>query len=254
MYKETSFPTARRHTYYFLEHAKQFSPVYLDTEVDFSKVNDIRKQMRDKEIKLSYISFVIFSITRVLKNYPEANTAIKKSLFPRVVWYKQMHAKFTMDRDINNTRAVLSGLIPKADEMSLIEIQDTLNYYRDNSFEDIKEFGPVKKLQTFPTFIGQWIYNRTMSKSKKREKLQGTFTVTSLGHQPIRSFYPIISSTTCFGVGAIHERVVLKNNLPEPVSYLILSLAFDHRAIDGAMAADILTDVKNHLEKGEFLL
>jgi len=245
------FPKARRHTYYFLRYAKEFSPVYLSTDIDFTQVKvERQRQLQELDVKISYITFVIHTVSRVLKHYPEANTAIRHSLLPKMAWYKKVNAKFTLDSMIDKTRVVLSGLIPNTDELSLHQIQEKINYYREHSFREINEFTPVQKLQSLPLGIGQWMYNKAIKNLSKREQLQGTFTVTSLGHQPIQSFFPIISSTTCFGMGAIQNRPVVVKDEVEICPMLTLSLVFDHRAIDGAMAADILTDVKTNLETG----
>ncbi|TMN20878.1 2-oxo acid dehydrogenase subunit E2 [Lentibacillus cibarius] len=221
----------------------------MDTEIDFTAVKNVRQhQLQKNGMKISYIAFIIYSISRILQQYPEANSAVRHSLFPKIAWYNKIQAKFTMDSYIDQTRVVLSGLIPEADQLNLNDIQKKIGYYRDHSFEEVDEFKPIRKLQSLPLGIGQWIYNKTIKNFSKREKLQGTFTVTSLGHKPIQSFYPIISSTTCFGVGSIQKKPIVVEDDIQIRPMMTLSLAFDHRAIDGAIAADILADVKSHLE------
>ena len=62
--------------------------------------------------------------------------------------------------------------------------------------------------------------------------------------------HPIISSARLsFGVGAIRKTPVVIGNeiLIKPM--MGTTLSFDHRAIDGAMASDILRDVKAGLEQ-----
>ena len=82
-------------------------------------------------MKYSYISFLTQIVAKVIKNYPEANSAVKGSLFPKIAYYNVIHAKFTIDKEINGKRAVLSGLIPDVDQLSLASIQDMITYYRD---------------------------------------------------------------------------------------------------------------------------
>lgn len=55
-------------------------------------------------------------------------------------------------------------------------------------------------------------------------------------------------TTTTFGVGRVLERPVVREGRIVVAPVLRLSLAFDHRVIDGAEAADVLTEVKKALE------
>jgi pyruvate/2-oxoglutarate dehydrogenase complex dihydrolipoamide acyltransferase (E2) component len=247
------FPKERSHTYYFLQHAKEFSPVYLTAEVNMRKVMLARKRILDEfQKKISYIGFLIETASKVIRQYPEANSAVQHGKTPKIALYDQIDAKFTMDKTINDQRAVVAGLVPNSDLCSIFEIQERIDYYRSKSFAEIEEFAPIRKLHSLPLRWGQWFYNRALSNLAKRQQLQGTFCVTSLGHKPILSVYPIISATICFGMGMIQERpAVVEGEIRiEPV--MQLSMAFDHRAIDGAMAADLLSDVKTALETYTF--
>jgi len=84
----------------------------------------------------------------------------------------------------------------------------------------------------------------------------GTFTVTNLGPYGVDSFTPIINPPQCaiLGVGRISEKVVLREGRAETVPVMKLCLSFDHRAVDGAPAAEFLGDVKAYLERPYRLL
>ena len=151
------FPKERSHTLYFLAYAKKFPTVHVDTKVDMTTIIQVRDQLfKENGIKCSYISFLAQVVAGVIKNYPEANSAVKGSIWPKVAYYNAIHAKFTIDKDINGKRAVLSGLIPDVDQLSLESIQDMINYYRDLPFEDIREFQPIRTLHSLPLVIGQY--------------------------------------------------------------------------------------------------
>jgi pyruvate/2-oxoglutarate dehydrogenase complex dihydrolipoamide acyltransferase (E2) component len=247
--REFRFPRERRHTYYFLRHAREFSPVYLDTSVNMSAVQQVREKAKHSQKRsLSYVSFLIQTVSHVLTRYPEANSGVRHGWFPKMALYDHITAKFTLDKTIQGRRAVVTGVIPDSDRCSLWEIQEHLERYRDQPFEAIEEFAPLRKLQSLPLPLGQWMYNRALSNLKKREQLQGTFCVTSLGHRPVQSFHPVISATLCFGMGRVQDQPVVLDGEIRIQPMMGLSLAFDHRAIDGAMAADILAEVKQGLE------
>lgn len=78
-----------------------------------------------------------------------------------------------------------------------------------------------------------------------------TFTVSNLGMHGINSVLPIINPPECaiLGVGKIEKRVVpLANNAIGIRDYMTLTLACDHRAVDGTYAAQFLDRIKNNLE------
>jgi pyruvate dehydrogenase E2 component (dihydrolipoamide acetyltransferase) len=78
----------------------------------------------------------------------------------------------------------------------------------------------------------------------------GTFTITNLGSLEIEQFMPIINVPECaiLGVGAIIKKPVVINDLIGIRPMLALTLAFDHRLVDGAPAARFLQRVKHLIE------
>ncbi|MFT8710406.1 MAG: dihydrolipoamide acetyltransferase family protein [Sporolactobacillus sp.] len=82
-------------------------------------------------------------------------------------------------------------------------------------------------------------------------KLSGsTFTVTSLGTYGVGFFTPVLNppEVGILGVGQITDQPVYKGETLERRSLLPLSLTFDHRAVDGAQAAEFLHTIKDNLE------
>jgi pyruvate dehydrogenase E2 component (dihydrolipoamide acetyltransferase) len=84
------------------------------------------------------------------------------------------------------------------------------------------------------------------------EMTEGTFSVTNLGMLGIERFTPVINPPECgiLAVGAIRKELVVD---PEDDSISIkplfwISLAFDHRIIDGAPAGEFLMALKSLLE------
>ena len=93
---------------------------------------------------------------------------------------------------------------------------------------------------------------RARSKQLQPEEVQGgTFTITNHGGTGSLFSTPIINQPqiAILGVGAVHRRAVVVNESIEirPMAYL--SLAFDHRVIDGATADQFMLMVKSVLEQ-----
>ncbi len=77
----------------------------------------------------------------------------------------------------------------------------------------------------------------------------GTFTMTNLGMYGIDAFTPIINSpeTAILGVGRIVQKPVMKEGGLACRQFVTLSLTIDHRAVDGAPAAQFLQTLSQRL-------
>ncbi|MFZ7134581.1 MAG: dihydrolipoamide acetyltransferase family protein [Eubacteriales bacterium] len=88
-------------------------------------------------------------------------------------------------------------------------------------------------------------------------KLQGaTFTVSNLGSFGIEHFTPVINppQTAILGVGTIEYKIKKVGEQFAQYPAMLISLTFDHRAVDGAPAARFIKTLKNNLENFNLLL
>lgn len=97
---------------------------------------------------------------------------------------------------------------------------------------------------------------RRLSQAARVNKLSlpdlegGTFTVSTLGTYGIDFFTPVITpgQVAILGVGRLRDSVRWEGAVPVRTQVLTLSLTFDHRAVDGAPAADYLRSVVTRLQ------
>jgi pyruvate dehydrogenase E2 component (dihydrolipoamide acetyltransferase) len=78
----------------------------------------------------------------------------------------------------------------------------------------------------------------------------GTFSVTALGMYGVDGFTPVINApnTAILGVGRLRDETVWVDDTPRRTTVLTLSLTWDHRAFDGAPAAEFTRSIRQHLE------
>lgn len=85
-----------------------------------------------------------------------------------------------------------------------------------------------------------------------QRKLVGTFQLTVL--RDVDTVIPILFySGAALGVGAVRDRVIAVDGQPQVRKTAILSMAFDHRTLDGKRTADLLLQVCQILEGDELL-
>ena len=83
---------------------------------------------------------------------------------------------------------------------------------------------------------------------------KGTFTLSNLGMYGVETFTPIITpgQVAVLGVGSIMKRAVVQGEGVTVQPQVSLSLTFDHRVVDGAIAAKFLSRLRQIIEAGSF--
>ena len=168
------------------------------------------------DTKVSFNDMVIKACALALKKHPKINSQWKEEA--TIIHY---HV------NIGVAVAVEDGLVvpvlPFTDAMSLSQI--------GTSVRDLAVRAKNKKL--LPT-----------------EMEGSTFTVSNLGMFGITEFNSIINqpNSAILSVGAIVEKPVVKNGQIVVGNTMMLSLACDHRTIDGATGAQFLQTLKQYIE------
>jgi pyruvate/2-oxoglutarate dehydrogenase complex dihydrolipoamide acyltransferase (E2) component len=238
----------RRHTLYFLNEIKTTSPVFIDTEIDMSSVERHRSAEKERGQHFSRVAYVVFAAARALAVHPEANVGLRGRMMPRLARYPMVNVKLAMDKTIGGQRAVLATVIPNADTVELETIQKQIDHFRAGDPETMPEWSTLRLLHKLPWPIAWFLFSRNVRSLRKRHELFGTLAVTSLGHRPVDGFQSVGGTPVTLGVGRVMERPVVGNGQIVVAPVMRLSLAFDHRAIDGGEAADLLADIRAGLE------
>jgi pyruvate dehydrogenase E2 component (dihydrolipoamide acetyltransferase) len=168
------------------------------------------------DTKISFNDFVIKACAAALKKHPRVNTSW---LGDKIRTYSHIHIGMAVAIE----DGLLVPVIRFADQKSLSQI--------GAEAKDLGKRAKDKKLQP-----ADWEGN--------------TFTVSNLGMFGIESFTSIINSpeSCILSVGAIRQVPVVKNNAVVPGNVMKLSLACDHRTVDGATGAAFLQTLKGFIE------
>jgi pyruvate dehydrogenase E2 component (dihydrolipoamide acetyltransferase) len=85
----------------------------------------------------------------------------------------------------------------------------------------------------------------------REEITGGTFTISNLGMFGVDRFDAIINppQVSILAVGAITDRLVLRDGQATAVSFVTLTLSCDHRVVDGAVGARFLAQLREHIER-----
>jgi pyruvate dehydrogenase E2 component (dihydrolipoamide acetyltransferase) len=101
------------------------------------------------------------------------------------------------------------------------------------------------------------LIDRARAQRLKQDEMTGaTFTVSNLGTFGVREFSAIINppSVAILAVASAEKRAVVRNDAIVARTMLTLTLSADHRAVDGAVAAEFLRTLKGLLEEPGLML
>ncbi len=202
--------------------SKHVSPhVYSVDEIDMSKIAALRAKSKDEfekryETKLTFMPFFGKAAVAGLRAYPTLNASLDGT---NIVLHKEVNIGIAVALDWG----LIVPIIKSADEKNLLGIQRNLN--------DLAERARTKKL-------------------KPEEVQEGTFSITNPGVFGGLFGLPVISQPNVgiLGLGAIEKRPVVINDSIAIRSMCYVTLSYDHRVVDGAIAHQFLHKVKETLE------
>jgi pyruvate dehydrogenase E2 component (dihydrolipoamide acetyltransferase) len=209
-----------------LTAATQSMPIfYLTVDCDIGKLTAAREEInaaapKDKDgrpaFKLSVNDFVIKALALALQRVPEANVSWTEAAMLR-------HKHSDVGVAVALPFGLITPIIRRAETKSLSAISSEMR--------DLSARAKAKKL-------------------KPNEYQGGTSSVSNLGMYGIKDFTAVINppQSTLLAVGTAEERAVVRNGKLEIATMMSATLSCDHRAIDGALGAQLITAFKTLIE------
>jgi len=207
--------------------SKQVSPhVTMFHEVDMNRIVNWRNKMKDVLLKregekLTFTPFFIEAAAKALKDFPGVNASVDGY---NIILRKHINIGMAAALPSGN---LIVPVIKDADQKNLLGITKSVN--------DLAERSRNNKLS--PDDIQE-----------------GTFTITNFGQFGSLTGSPIINQpqAAILGLGTIHKQpVVIETPEGDVIAIrqrMILSLAFDHRIVDGALGGKFLKRIAEILE------
>jgi pyruvate dehydrogenase E2 component (dihydrolipoamide acetyltransferase) len=209
--------------------AKQIIPhTVLMDEVIVDKLvvlrNQVKTQAAAQDIKLTYMAFIMKATVLALKKYPNFNASFDQEN-DRMVYKKFINLGMAVD----TPDGLIVPNIKDADQKSILELAKELREVAD----------------------------ATIARKVSLAQLQNTtFSITNFGAANVAYGTPIINhpEVGILGVGKIEQKPVVIDGELKVAYTLPLSLAVDHRVIDGADAGRFLNTIKSLLNDPMMLL
>jgi pyruvate dehydrogenase E2 component (dihydrolipoyllysine-residue acetyltransferase) len=194
--------------------------VYSVFEVDYSQVDAIRKARRaeyeQRGVKLTFTSFIAKVAIDALRRHRVINASIEGE---NIVYKREINLGVAVTLE----NGLIVPVVKRADELNILGLS--------RAIADVADRARAKKLNP-------------------EEVHGGTFTITNPGNLGAQFGLPIISQpqVAILGVGTIEKRVVVVDDMIAIRLRGYLTLGYDHRLIDGAVADQYMADVKKGIE------
>jgi 2-oxoglutarate dehydrogenase E2 component (dihydrolipoamide succinyltransferase) len=195
--------------------------VYSVDEIDMTKVAALRAKSKDEfekryETKLTFMPFFVKAAVAGLRAFPTLNASLDGT---NVILHKEINVGIAVALDWG----LLVPVVKNADEKNILGIQRNMN--------DLAERARSKKL-------------------KPEEVQESTFSITNPGVFGGLFGLPVISQPNVgiLGLGAIEKRPVVINDSIAIRSMCYVTLSYDHRVVDGAIAHRFMHKLKETLE------
>ena len=194
-----------------IPHVTQFDEA--DISILNSKRIELKKEGLKKNIKVTFLPFIIKAVVKALKEFPRFNSSLDH-LGENLVQKNYFNIGIAVD----TPTGLVVPVIKDADNKSVLGLSEELM--------DISDRARTKKL-------------------KPEELKGGSFTISSLGGIGGTNFTPIINppEVAIMGVSKSSWKPLYdhKNKEIIPTFVMPYSLSYDHRVIDGALGASFTT-------------
>jgi pyruvate dehydrogenase E2 component (dihydrolipoamide acetyltransferase) len=202
--------------------SKRVSPhVYSVDEVNVSGIAALRAKLKDKfeqssGTKLTFMPFFVRAAVEGLRAFPTVNSSVDGT---NIVLHKECNIGIAVALDWG----LIVPVIKNAEEKNFLGIARALN--------DLAERARAKKL-------------------KPEEVAESTFSITNPGVFGGLFGLPVINqpNVAILGLGTIEKRPVVVDDAIAIRSMVYLTLSYDHRVVDGAVAHQFMGKVKHTLE------
>jgi pyruvate dehydrogenase E2 component (dihydrolipoamide acetyltransferase) len=212
-----------------LQRSKQQVPHFYETvDVDADQLTKVRESLNQRlesqNIRLSLADLIYKAVATALTQHPAVNAR-----------YNPEKNEITRYGDVNLGIAVAipDGLIVPV-----------LRGVNRMDLKTIRQQG------------ADLIERARAQRLRREEQSEATFTISNLGNYGIREFSAIINppEVAILAVGSAEKRAVVRFDSIVPRTMMTLTLSADHRAVDGATAAEFMRTLKATLEEPGLML
>ncbi|HEY7993870.1 MAG TPA: dihydrolipoamide acetyltransferase family protein [Candidatus Eremiobacteraceae bacterium] len=197
-------------------------------EADLTELVALRAGAKEiaaqRGVKLTYLPFFVRAVCYALKKYPSMNASLDDAAHEIV-----LKKDYNIGIAANTDNGLVVPVVHHADRLTIFELANAINALADKA---------------------------RSGKLAHDDIAGGTFTITNVGSVGGLFTFPVINypEVGILGTHGIQERPVVRNGQIVIRHMMYLSISFDHRVVDGALAARFVREVADYLASPALML
>lgn len=225
-------PASRRLTFDLLWFNRSIPLCGHDRQMPLTELADARTR---STVRISWPALFIRAFSLVAQKYPELRQTWYRWPVAHIYQHPVNVATITVHRDWKDAAWLFWGKIKEPESLTLTEIQQQLDRFRDGPVKET--FRDQTQLSRLPTPFRRliWWWNLNVATARRAKRL-GTFFLSTLAGRGAEIQVPPSVHTGCLTFGPLNQEDVCR-----------VTLAYDHRIMDGALVADILQSLEQTL-------
>jgi len=227
-----SIPPSRRLTWDLLWFNKAVPLCGHDRRCQLSTLSEARQA---SPIRISWPAIFLKAYAVVAKDVPELRQTWYRWPWAHLYQHPCSVGTLTIQREVKGQRWLFWGTIPEPESLTLPEIQEQIDRFASGAPGQI--FRSEQKLARLPTILRRcvWAWNLHIAKRGRMNRL-GTFFLSTLAGRGAEIQIPPSIHTGCLTYGPLDDDGTCR-----------VTLAYDHRVMDGALVADCLSQLEDVL-------
>ncbi len=200
-----------------LSESKRTIPhFYLRVECEIDALLQMRERLNSGETRISINDFVIRAVALALVEVPDANVSWSDDALLR---YERVDVAVAVATD----SGLVTPVVREAERKELVALSS-----------EIRDLSTRARAGTL----------------SPKEYTGGSITVSNLGMYGVESVYPILNppQSCILGIGEASQRAVARQGALAVATVMACTLSADHRAVDGAIGAQLLGAFKRRIE------
>jgi pyruvate/2-oxoglutarate dehydrogenase complex dihydrolipoamide acyltransferase (E2) component len=214
----------------------------------------LRREYSRRVRPITTLPILVKATALAVAQVPEANSILFKRWFGhRVVRFKDVDVNVPVTRLIDGGQVTFLVIVRKANQKTLAEIQEQLEFAQKSPPGQVPEIVRITKASGLPR-LGWWVYHWLMTRSPTfYVKNGGTCALTVMNESWGDQFFPIGPTTCVFSVGGTRAEPVVEGDaiLVRRVAHVCLGA--DNYVLSGPQAAAVAKAFQTLLQQPDFI-
>jgi pyruvate/2-oxoglutarate dehydrogenase complex dihydrolipoamide acyltransferase (E2) component len=213
-----------------------------------------RREYSRRVRPITTLPILVKATALAVAQVPQANSVLFKHWFGhRIVRFSDVDVNVPITRLADGEPLTFLVIVRKANQKTLAEIQDQLEYAIKSPPEQVAEIGRITKALRLPR-LGWWVYHWLMTRSPTfYVKNGGTCALTVMNEPWGEQFFPIGPTTCVFSVGGTRAEPIVESDAIVVRRMAHVCLGADNYVLSGPQAAAVARAFQTLLQEPRFI-